>query len=150
MKRLAIIMTIFLLATVSASAQRAIGEDTVQELQKRSSAFIALIYQSDYQKAFDFIRGYPSSISTENLDSLQASAAVQLEDIKQIYGEKLEVQYIGYNSLSNFLLRFVYVIRYEWHLVWWQVVYYRGAEDAWLCTSVSYENDYEALFDLTY
>ena len=149
MKRLAISVLLSTLVISGAFAQRTVDEKTVSELQIRSNAFIGLIYQGDYQEAFDFIRGYPRAISIEKLDALQASAEVQLEDIKQIYGEKLEAQYIGFHALSDFLLRFVYVVRYEWHIVWWKVVYYRGAEDAWLCSSVSYDDNQDELMDLS-
>ena len=150
MKRVPALLCIVVFATCAVFAQRTVDEETIKTLQQRSVAFVGLVYQGDYAEAFDFVRGYPRAISNENLDELEVRAAKQLEEIQNAFGEKLEAQYIGFNALSDFLLRFIYVVRYELHFVWWQIVYYRGAEDTWLCSTISYDIDQDALMNLTF
>lgn len=150
MKRMIFALGICLLVTSPAIAQKTIDEETISELQQLSSQFMALVYEGKYQEAFDVIRNTPRAIGDEQLAALQSSAAEQLEQITGVYGAKLEAQYIGFNSLSNFLLRFIYVTRYERHIVWWQIVFYRGADDTWLFSTISYDDDMDALMGLTF
>lgn len=150
MKRVLVFPCLFLVVLVSVSGQRQVGEEVVDGLKNLGGTFVALVNEGSYAKAFELIRNAPRAIGDEQLDTLEESASQQLERVREAYGEILETQYIGYNSLSNFLLRFVYVTRYQRHIVWWQVVFYRGIEDRWLFSSISYEDDVDALMDLTF
>ena len=149
MKRTLLIFGLSVLSVVSLFAQRTIEEDTVRELKNRSDQFIAMIYETDYQGAFEYARSFPLAISSERIASLEETVQSQLSGILEIYGKILQAQYIGYNALSDFLLRFIYVIRFERHFIWWQLVYYRGEFD-WQLSSIRYNDDTDTLMDITF
>ena len=149
MKRTLLIFGLSVLSVVSLFAQRTIEEDTVRELKNRSDQFIAMIYETDYQGAFEHARSFPLAISSERIASLEETVQSQLSGILEIYEKILQAQYIGYNALSDFLLRFIYVIRFERHFIWWQLVYYRGEFD-WQLSSIRYNDDTDTLMDITF
>jgi len=110
---------------------------------------MAHVRDGDFVSAFDHARTLPLAIRDNSLDTLEEKATSQLAGIRDAYGEILEVQYIGYNALADFLLRFIYVVRYETGFVGWQLVYYRG-ESAWLLSIIRYNADAAALMDITF
>ena len=152
MKRLpAFVIVVALAATQVFAQDQQPGEGSAfPELRERSDKFIGLIYEGRYQEAFELIRNLPIAISSENLSSLQDTVETQLDEIVNVYGDKLEVQFLGYNSISNFLVRYIYVIRYAYHFLWWQLVYYKGPEDKWLLSSIAFDDDTKALMDLAF
>ena len=140
---------ILLFSFTSAFGQRATGESEITTLRERSDQFMTHVRDGDFASAFDHARTLPLAISSDRLATLEEKATSQLSGILEVYGEILEVQYIGYNALADFLLRFIYVVRYETHFVWWQLVYYRGAS-AWQLSGIRYDDDSAALMDITF
>lgn len=140
---------ILLFSLASAFGQRATGESQITTLRERSDQFMTHVRDGDFASAFDHARTLPLAISGDGLASLEEKATSQHSGILEVYGEILEVQYIGYNALADFLLRFIYVVRYESGLVWWQLVFYRGSS-AWLLSIIRYNADAAALIDITF
>ncbi len=149
MKRTAVIIGLCFFSVASLYPQRSIDEKTVLELKNRSDQFIGKIYETDYQGAFEYARTFPLAISPERIATLEETVQSQLSGILEIYGKILQAQYIGYNALSDFLLRFIYVVRFERHFIWWQLVYYRGEFD-WQLSSIKYNDDTDTLMDITF
>ena len=149
MKRTAVIIGLCFFSVASLYPQRSIDEETVLELKNRSDQFIGKIYETDYQGAFEYARTFPLAISPERIATLEETVQSQLSGILEIYGKILQAQYIGYNALSDFLLRFIYVVRFERHFIWWQLVYYRGEFD-WQLSSIKYNDDTDTLMDITF
>ena len=149
MKQIALSIVLCMFCIASLFAQRSIEEETIFELKDRSDRFMSMIFDADYEGAFEYARSFPLAISPERIASLEETVQSQLSGILEIYGKVLQAQYIGYNALSDFLLRFIYVVRFERHFVWWQLVYYRGEFD-WQLSSIKYNDDTETLMDITF
>ncbi len=149
--RIAIVLLLLIwCVTIPVTAQRSIDDEEVAALRTRSDLFISLVYEGSYADAFELVRSYPVAVTRQNLSSLQETVESQLDDIVNVYGAKLEAKYIGFNAVSDFLIRFIYVIRYEKHFLWWQLVYYRGAEDEWLLSSIAFDDDTKELMNQTF
>jgi len=142
-------MLILLFSFTSAFGQRFTEDSEITALRGGSDQFMAHVRDGDFVSAFDHARTLPLAIRDNSLDTLEEKATSQLAGIRDAYGEILEVQYIGYNALADFLLRFIYVVRYETGFVGWQLVYYRG-ESAWLLSIIRYNADAAALMDITF
>ena len=138
-----------MISITSICAQRSTAEETVLELKNRSDQFISRIFETDYTAAFELARSFPLAISIERLTDLEETVKSQLPGILEVYGKILQAQYIGYNALSDFLLRFIYVVRFERHFIWWQLIYYRGEVD-WQLSSIKYNDDTDSLMDITF
>ncbi len=150
MKKTTTALLVFTCIVLSAAAQSSLSEETASMLRERSDEFMSYIFDGDYAAAFDFIRSVPTAISDSNIDSLESSASEQLEAVGQHYGDKIGYSYISTDTVSDFLARYRYAVRYEHHLIWWQIVYYRGmqeGEEAWFIDNISYDDDIQALLD---
>jgi hypothetical protein len=146
MKRKA--LTILFLLIAGAAFTQSVDPATMTSLEDLSRSFLELVYAGSYQEAFDLVRSSPVAIAAEQLDALQATAAEQLEAVQEVYGAKLGLSTVGRRAVSDFLVQYVYVIRYEWHFVSWQIIFYRGVGDRWLFSSISYDDKVEGLLEL--
>ena len=125
-------------------AQQAVDDKTIEALLARNTRFIDLILEDSYKDAFDYIRSFPNAIKDTDFDTLQITAESQLPQIVPMYGRKLDAKAIGYNVISDFMLRALYVVRHERHFVWWQFIYYRGeyrGRGEWLLSSISFNDN---------
>jgi hypothetical protein len=136
------LITLFLTAALLLPAEDA---GTIRGVKEICSAFLKQVMVDDYNGAFAYLKAQPNSISGENFAELEVLAIQQAPTIREVYGEAIDVRLVKEDLTSDFLLRLVYVIRRERHIIRWEFIYYKPAA-VWKLDAVSFDDKIDGLF----
>ncbi len=103
------------------------------------------IVDGDPAKGISTLRPYATSISTEDVDSLENQLTGQAETIKKSYGDAIGFVLVSMENLKDTILKAVYVVKYERHLIRWTFIFYKPY-DSWILDYFNYDDRIEALF----
>jgi len=140
--RAACLGALFFTAAVLLPAEEA---STVPGVKAICSAFLKQVVADEYNAAFDYLKTQPNSISADNFAELELLAIQQARTIREVYGEAIDVRLVKEEMAADFVLRLVYVIRRERHIIRWEFIYYKPAA-VWKLDAVSFDDEINGLF----
>jgi len=103
------------------------------------------IVDGDVAKGIAALRPYASSISKSDMDSLENQLLGQADTIKESYGDPIGYVLVSMVDLKDTVLRAVYVVKYERHLIRWTFIFYKPY-DSWILDFFNYDDSVEDLF----
>jgi hypothetical protein len=139
--------TVFLLILSLAAAVPLFPQDaaTIPGVKAICANFLKHAAADDYGTAFSYLREQPNCISAENFAELEGLAVQQADTIRQAYGNAIDVRLVKEELAGDFILKLVYVVRREKHIIRWQFIYYKAAAD-WKLDAISFDDDISAVF----
>ena len=133
-------------ATLSGSQAPALRtEGDVENLCENA---LSHIVDGDLEQGIATLRPYAMSISKEDVDSLENQLVSQAATIKDSYGDPIGFVLISKDNLKDTILKAVYVVKYERHLIRWTFIFYKPY-DSWILDYFNYDDSIEALFATT-
>lgn len=118
---------------------------TERDVRNLCENALSHIVEGDPAQGISMLRPYATGISKEDVDSLENQLLGQAGTIKQSYGEAIGYVLISEEDLSDTILKAVYVVKYERHLIRWTFIFYKPY-DSWILDYFNYDDRIEALF----
>ena len=119
--------------------------DTVDDVKVVTSAFLDFAVSGEFNQAFDYIGARPTGISEDDMADLEVQVIQQLTAIEDLYGRTVDYRLIEENLVSDFVLRLIYVVRYENYIIRWRFLYY-NPRGTWKLVSLFFDDQLEDLF----
>jgi hypothetical protein len=139
--------TAVLAALVFSAAVLLPAEDaaSIQGVKAICSNFLEYVVADEYDSAFAYLKTQPNSISDDNFAELELLSIQQAGTIRQIYGEAIDVQLVKEDLAADFILKLVYVVRRENHIIRWEFIYYKPAA-YWKLDAISFDDEITKVF----
>ncbi len=135
-----------LLAAVAlADSQTLPALHTEKDVQNLCENALSHIVNGDVAQAITTLRPYATSISKDDVDSLESHLLGQASTIRESYGDAIGYVLISKENLKDTLLKEVYIVKYERHLIRWSFIFYKPY-DAWILDFFNYDDSVEDLF----
>lgn len=109
-------------------------------------AFLDSALEGAWEDAFAFLSDVPGMIGAEQLENLKNQAMDQAERIGSAYGEARDYLLVREENAGNTAYRLTYAVRYEYHPIRWEFIFYNPYDDGWYLNSVRYDDTIESLF----
>jgi hypothetical protein len=103
------------------------------------------IVNGEMAKGIAMLRPYALSISKEDVDSLENQLVGQAVTIQASYGDAIGFVLISKENLKDTILKAVYVVKYERHLIRWTFIFYKPY-DSWILDYFNYDDSIADLF----
>jgi hypothetical protein len=117
-------------------------EGDIQDLCENA---LSHIVDGDVAQGIAILRPYALSISKSDMDSLENQLLGQADTIKESYGDPIGYVLISRVNLKDTVLKTVYVVKYERHLIRWTFIFYKPY-DSWILDFFNYDDSIEDLF----
>jgi hypothetical protein len=117
-------------------------EGDIQDLCENA---LSHIVDGDVAQGIAILRPYALSISKSDMDSLEGQLLGQADTIKESYGDPIGYVLISRVNLKDTVLKTVYVVKYERHLIRWTFIFYKPS-DSWILDFFNYDDSIEDLF----
>lgn len=130
-----------------AFSQRAAPLRTDRDIQALCEETLANIVAGDVSRGVGLLRPYATGISVEDVDSLETQLRGQAATITKNYGDPLGFVFISGESLRDTVMRLVYIVKYQKHMIRWSFIFYKPV-DSWILDYVNYDDSVEALFGI--
>ena len=114
------------------------------ECVKLSGQFMRDMVAGKLQEAFDRVSPY-FPISKRNFDNLVDQTEIQLRGTAPNFGTMIGYEFVREERVSEFLVRYTFVIKHELTLTRWIFIYYKP-DDRWLLNSLYWDDQVESLF----
>jgi len=118
---------------------------TEKDVQSLCENALSHIVNGDLAEGVATLRPYATNISKDDVDSLENQLLGQEGTIRQSYGDAIGSVLISRENLKDTILKVVYVVKYERHLIRWSFIFYKPY-DSWILDYFNYDDDIEALF----
>lgn len=141
-RKTAVLAALIFFAAVLLSAEDAVS---VQGVKAICSNFLEYALEDDYKSAFAYLKEQPNSISDENFAELERLSIQQADTIREIYGEAIDVQLVKEDLAADFILKLVYVLRRENHIIRWEFIYYKP-DTYWKLDAISFDDEITKVF----
>lgn len=126
--------------TTAAAAQQS---STVQELEKLTSRFFALLITGDSRSALsELLKNSPIADNNDQLQQL----VVQTEKTVTLYGTVQGYELVSTDVLAQSFVRLRYIALHDDYPVRWILTYYKSPSKGWLVTNVRFDDRAEELF----
>ena len=113
-------------------------------MKKLCEEFLDDIIVGKYDQGYDTIRPYFPVPQQDFLQNKKNSVR-QLQEARKQYGELLGYQFVKMESAQDILRRYIYILKYEKHIVRWVLFFYKP-EDKWLLDGYRWDDNVNALF----
>lgn len=134
-----------LTAATAADSQTPPPLRTERDVQNLCENALSLIVEGDVGKGIGTLRPYATGISKDDVDVLESHLEGQAVTIKDSFGDPLGYVLISKENLKDTILKAVYVVKYERHLIRWSFIFYKPY-DSWILDYFNYDDSIEALF----
>lgn len=143
MKNCLIILTFLLIHISTALAKTDKTLSSIDETKALSDAAMGDAVAGRYRAAFNRFRPY-WPLSSKEIDSAVAKVETGMGNIQKRFGTPLGFSFIERKMTRDFIVRYIYVQKYQNALVRWSFTYYKP-KSQWHVLGVSFDDDYEAL-----
>ena len=109
-----------------------------------SDKFMKEILQEKFTEGFELIEPY-FPISAREFQNLIDQTEVQLRGSAPNFGTMIDYEFVREETVNEFLVRYVFVIKHQYTLTRWLFVYYRP-DDQWLLNSLNWDDQVSLLF----
>lgn len=115
------------------------------DTRMHAEQIVELVSKGDYEGAFSIVRLFWHFPASE-INELQRQTETQLPLIAERYGAVIDHEFVGSKHAGQSILRHVFIIRYERHLLRFRITYYRGKK-GWTVNSVKWDDDVDGVLD---
>lgn len=141
MRKIFAVLTILLMAQL-ANAQSLTSKE---DLTKHSDKVMMFFKTSEFEKAFDELKKH-WPLPENELTQLESQTIRQFNMVADRFGSILGTDFVKEETIKDFAVRKIYVIRFEKHMIRVLFTYYRN-EDGWLLNGFKWDDSFEELFD---
>lgn len=99
----------------------------------------------DMDGAFALVEPY-IPMEAKELESMKAQFMKQREIVHARYGNPLDIEFYGEQSLKEIFVRYTYIEKFERHALRWLITIYKPA-DAWVIDAFLFDDAVAALLD---
>ena len=118
---------------------------TERDVQNLCENVLSQVVNGELEKGIATLRPYAIGISKEDMDSLENQFLGQEGTIRESYGDPIGYVLISKENLKDTILKTVYVVKYERHLIRWTFIFYKPY-DSWVLDYFNYDDRIDALF----
>jgi hypothetical protein len=119
---------------------------TERDVQNLCENALSHVVNGDLEKGIAALRPYATSISKEDMNSLENQLLGQETTIRESDGDAIGYVLITKENLKDTILKtVVYVVKYERHLIGWTFIFYR-LYDSWILDYFNYDDSIDGLF----
>jgi hypothetical protein len=136
---------LLLLAASLSDSQAPAPLHTEKDVQNLCENALSHIVNGDVEEAIAALRPYATNISKDDVDSLENHLLGQESTIRDNYGVPIGYVLISRENLMDTILKAVYVVKYERHLIRWSFIFYKPY-DSWILDYFNYDDSIEDLF----
>ena len=142
---LALGSTMFLTGATFSESQAPPTLRTERDVQNLCENALSHVVNGDLETGIAALRPYATSISKEDVDSLENHLLGQETTIRESYGDAIGYVLITKENVKDTILKTVYVVKYERHLIRWTFIFYKPY-DSWILDYFNYDDRIDALF----
>jgi hypothetical protein len=107
---------------------------------------MASVAKDDVRGAFSKLKPYWLGIPDAEIEVMIGKLADQRRLIAPRFGKSLGTQFVSQKAVADTAAYFLYIEKYEKHLVRWHFYFYRP-KDRWQFNSVNFDDRIQGLFD---
>ncbi len=116
---------------------------TEADAMQLCETFMQRMIDGDSTVAFELVRPY-LPISKERFERLQAETKKQHGLAELQFGKPVEHAFLRADVISDTLLRYRFVEKFEWDLLYWEFVFYRPTH-GWMLNRVGFDDNLDVL-----
>ena len=109
-------------------------------------AAMARVAKDDVRGAFTGLKPYWIGLPEAEIEVMIGKMSDQRRLIGPRFGKSLGVQFVSQKAVADTAAYFLYVEKYENHIVRWHFYFYRP-KDRWQLNSVNFDDRIQGLFD---
>jgi hypothetical protein len=140
-KYLAILSTLFIIQLANAQNLLISKED----LTKHSEKVMMFLKDYEFQNAFAEIQKY-CSLPENELTQLESQTIKQFNMVADRFGSIIGTDFIKDDTIKDYVVRKIYVIRFENHMIKVMFTYYKN-DKGWALNGFKWDDKFEELFD---
>lgn len=115
------------------------------DVQALCEEALSYIQAGAFVQGVAILRPYALAISTEDVNSLEKQLEEQAPTVRKNYGDAIGYLFISKENLKDTVLKLVYLMKYEKHIIRWSFIFYKPI-DSWVLDYFNYDDSIEALF----
>jgi hypothetical protein len=115
------------------------------ELSKHSEKVMESLKDSEFQKAFAELQIY-WPLPENELIQLESQTIKQFNMVADRFGNIIGVDFIRDESIKDYAIKKIYVLRFEKHMIRVLFTYYKN-NDGWILNSFKWDDQFEELFE---
>jgi hypothetical protein len=115
------------------------------ELSKHSEKVMKSLKDSEFQKAFAELQIY-WPLPENELIQLESQTIKQFNMVADRFGNIIGVDFIRDESIKDYAIKKIYVLRFEKHMIRVLFTYYKN-NDGWILNSFKWDDQFEELFE---
>ena len=143
MKKTALIGVLIFLGGALVFAQD-VGFFSERDMKDYCERIVNHIQRGEVESAFELMKSQWLFDPAE-IDSAKEKTVSQLAGLPRRFGSPMAVAEVGVERVSDFLIRFTYVVKYERHLLRWLFTFYR-ARGSWILNAFWWDDNVSELF----
>jgi hypothetical protein len=142
MKRISVLLTLFLLVSINAYAS---GLRNMDEVRKITDAAMELVRKGDIYNMFESLKAnWP--ISTAEIDVARDKSINQRKMVDSRFGKSLGIQYIRTDIVGGTVVKILYIEKFQRHIIRWQFYLYKP-ENRWFLNTFVWDDKIQMLFE---
>lgn len=118
---------------------------TKEEVAKHSQTVVVLLRNNEFQQAFTELKKcWP--LPQNELEQLESQTVRQFNIVGDRFGTAIGTDLVADKVIKDYVLRKIYVIRFERHMIRVLLTYYKN-NDGWILNGFKWDDDIDELFD---
>jgi hypothetical protein len=118
----------------------------LSEIRPLLDGVMASVAKDDIRAAFARLKPYWGGMPDAEIEVMVAKIIDQRRLISPRFGKSLEARFVSQKSAADSVAYFLYIEKYERHLLRWHFYFYR-AKDKWQLNSVNFDDHIQALVE---
>lgn len=119
--------------------------DKIENTKANAESAMKAFFENQIEKGFEIIDPYFPISATEKL-GLKDQTVEQLPTIEESFGKKIDYKLIKEIKISDVLVKYIFVVRFELHMMKFQYTYYNSGK-GWILNSFKWDDKISELFD---
>ncbi len=116
-----------------------------KELSQHAEGVMNDFEKAEYTTAFDALRAY-WPIPENEVDQLESQTIKQFNVAIDRFGAVMGYDFIKEQTINDFVIRKIYVIRFEKHMIRFLFTYYKS-DKGWILNAFKWDDQYEELLE---
>jgi hypothetical protein len=121
-----------------------VGFASEREMKDYCQSVVSHIQSGDTDAAFGLIKSEWLFDQAE-IDSVKEKTVSQLAGLQDRFGSPFSTAEVGVERISDFVIRFTYIVKYDRHILRWLFVFYKP-KNVWLLNSFWWDDNISELF----
>ncbi|NJK95125.1 MAG: hypothetical protein HC905_09610 [Bacteroidales bacterium] len=116
-----------------------------EDLTKHSEKVVLYLKDSKFEKAFGELQEY-WPLPENELIQLESQTIKQFNMVSDRFGKIIGTDFIKEKTIKDYVVRNIYVIRFEKHMIRILFTYYKN-DNGWILNGFKWDDQFDDLFD---